>query len=164
MKTNLGPKGTIKMLVGGAGGGCCCGAEEHRHVVSTWLLPLLRACSPGIVAMPLDATVHTAIAADMPLCAAPNATLHCRLARQLPAQRFWPRCLRFMYTLAPCSPSLADIKLTKDGNVLLREMQITNPTAVMIARTAVAQDEVTGCAAAACAAPLGARACIQPSQ
>lgn len=37
-----------------------------------------------------------------------------------------------------------DIKLTKDGNVLLREMQITNPTAVMIARTAVAQDEVTG--------------------
>lgn len=28
--------------------------------------------------------------------------------------------------------------------MLLREMQITNPTAVMIARTAVAQDEVTG--------------------
>lgn len=42
----------------------------------------------------------------------------------------------------PAAP--ADIKLTKDGNVLLREMQITNPTAVMIARTAVAQDEVTG--------------------
>lgn len=39
---------------------------------------------------------------------------------------------------------LADIKLTKDGNVLLREMQIQNPTAVMIARTAVAQDDVTG--------------------
>ena len=38
----------------------------------------------------------------------------------------------------------ADIKLTKDGNVLLREMQITNPTALMIARTAVAQDDVTG--------------------
>ncbi|KAF5832350.1 chaperonin complex component [Dunaliella salina] len=36
------------------------------------------------------------------------------------------------------------IKLTKDGNVLLREMQIQNPTAVMIARTSVAQDEVTG--------------------
>jgi T-complex protein 1 subunit zeta len=43
----------------------------------------------------------------------------------------------------PALPA-ADIKLTKDGNVLLREMQITNPTAVMIARTAVAQDEVTG--------------------
>ncbi|KAL6771143.1 CCT6 [Auxenochlorella protothecoides x Auxenochlorella symbiontica] len=37
-----------------------------------------------------------------------------------------------------------DIKLTKDGNVLLREMQIQNPTAVMIARAAVAQDDVTG--------------------
>ena len=42
------------------------------------------------------------------------------------------------------SAFLADIKLTKDGNALLREMQITNPTAVMIARTAVAQDENTG--------------------
>ena len=40
--------------------------------------------------------------------------------------------------------STADIKLTKDGNVLLREMQIQNPTAVMIARTAVAQDDITG--------------------
>lgn len=38
----------------------------------------------------------------------------------------------------------ADIKLTKDGNVLLREMQIQNPTAVMIARTAVAQDDTSG--------------------
>lgn len=38
----------------------------------------------------------------------------------------------------------ADIKLTKDGNVLLREMQIQNPTAVLIARTAVAQDDNTG--------------------
>ena len=37
-----------------------------------------------------------------------------------------------------------DIKLTKDGNVLLREMQTQNPTAVMIARPAVAQDDITG--------------------
>ncbi|GFH25356.1 T-complex 1 subunit zeta [Haematococcus lacustris] len=36
------------------------------------------------------------------------------------------------------------IRLTKDGNVLLREMQIQNPTACMIARTAVAQDDITG--------------------
>lgn len=43
-----------------------------------------------------------------------------------------------------CFFPMADIKLTKDGNVLLREMQIQNPTAVMIARTAVAQDDVTG--------------------
>lgn len=40
----------------------------------------------------------------------------------------------------------ADIKLTKDGNVLLREMQIQNPTAIMIAKSAIAQDDVTGCA------------------
>ena len=48
--------------------------------------------------------------------------------------------------LAPPRPSLAraGIKLTKDGNVLLREMQIQNPTAVMIARAAVAQDDITG--------------------
>ncbi|KAJ3300343.1 T-complex protein 1 subunit zeta [Borealophlyctis nickersoniae] len=37
-----------------------------------------------------------------------------------------------------------DIKLTKDGKVLLTEMQIQNPTAVMIARAATAQDEITG--------------------
>ncbi|CRG85652.1 T-complex protein 1 subunit zeta [Talaromyces islandicus] len=36
------------------------------------------------------------------------------------------------------------IKLTKDGNVLLKEMQIQNPTAVMIARAATAQDDITG--------------------
>ncbi|TPX49781.1 hypothetical protein SeMB42_g02474 [Synchytrium endobioticum] len=37
-----------------------------------------------------------------------------------------------------------EIKLTKDGKVLLNEMQIQNPTAAMIARAATAQDEVTG--------------------
>ncbi|KAL5721157.1 T-complex protein 1 subunit zeta [Ranunculus cassubicifolius] len=37
-----------------------------------------------------------------------------------------------------------DIKITKDGNTLLKEMQIQNPTAIMIARTAVAQDDITG--------------------
>ncbi|KDQ21511.1 hypothetical protein BOTBODRAFT_25953 [Botryobasidium botryosum FD-172 SS1] len=36
------------------------------------------------------------------------------------------------------------IKLTKDGKVLLSEMQIQNPTAAMIARTAVAQDDQVG--------------------
>merc|ERR1712238_183056 len=36
------------------------------------------------------------------------------------------------------------IKLTKDGNVLLHEMQIQHPTASMIARTATAQDDITG--------------------
>eukprot|EP00591_Stephanopyxis_turris_P006182 CAMPEP_0195523824 /NCGR_PEP_ID=MMETSP0794_2-20130614/23273_1 /TAXON_ID=515487 /ORGANISM="Stephanopyxis turris, Strain CCMP 815" /LENGTH=565 /DNA_ID=CAMNT_0040653905 /DNA_START=129 /DNA_END=1823 /DNA_ORIENTATION=+ len=36
------------------------------------------------------------------------------------------------------------IKLTKDGRVLLHEMQIQHPTACMVARTATAQDDVTG--------------------
>jgi hypothetical protein len=49
------------------------------------------------------------------------------------------------------------VKLTKDGNVLLREMQIQNPTAVMIARTAVAQDDMVGCA------PLDPSYCCSPS-
>jgi len=37
-----------------------------------------------------------------------------------------------------------DIKITKDGNVLLHEMQIQHPTASMVARTATAQDDTTG--------------------
>jgi len=36
------------------------------------------------------------------------------------------------------------IKLTKDGNVLLKEMSIQHPTASLIARTATAQDDSTG--------------------
>lgn len=36
------------------------------------------------------------------------------------------------------------IKLTKDGNVLLHEMQIQHPTACMIARTATAQVSARG--------------------
>lgn len=36
------------------------------------------------------------------------------------------------------------LKLTKDGKVLLTEMQIQHPTAVMIARAATAQDEICG--------------------
>lgn len=95
MKTNFGPKGTIKMLVGGAGG------------ASTRTTELQRAPAAAAAALPRTATRSG----------------------------------------VPALPSLhaADIKLTKDGNVLLREMQIQNPTAVMIARTAVAQDDVTGC-------------------
>ncbi|KZT62045.1 chaperonin-containing T-complex zeta subunit Cct6 [Calocera cornea HHB12733] len=37
-----------------------------------------------------------------------------------------------------------NIKMTKDGKVLLSEMQIQNPTAAMIARTATAQDDQVG--------------------
>lgn len=37
-----------------------------------------------------------------------------------------------------------NLRMSKGGGVLLKEMQITNPTASMIARTAVAQDEQCG--------------------
>eukprot|EP01125_Pyxidicula_operculata_P021849 TRINITY_DN8697_c0_g1_i1.p1 TRINITY_DN8697_c0_g1~~TRINITY_DN8697_c0_g1_i1.p1 ORF type:complete len:541 (-),score=160.80 TRINITY_DN8697_c0_g1_i1:107-1729(-) len=37
-----------------------------------------------------------------------------------------------------------DVKITKDGEVLLKEMQIQHPTANMIARNAAAQDQETG--------------------
>eukprot|EP01130_Rhizamoeba_saxonica_P002315 TRINITY_DN12143_c0_g1_i1.p1 TRINITY_DN12143_c0_g1~~TRINITY_DN12143_c0_g1_i1.p1 ORF type:complete len:551 (-),score=137.66 TRINITY_DN12143_c0_g1_i1:31-1611(-) len=37
-----------------------------------------------------------------------------------------------------------DIKLTKDGHVLIKEMQIQHPTAALIAKTAASQDQVTG--------------------
>jgi len=47
-------------------------------------------------------------------------------------------------TLKMLVSSAGDIKLTKDGEVLLKEMQIQHPTAGMIARIAAAQDEVTG--------------------
>jgi T-complex protein 1 subunit zeta len=36
------------------------------------------------------------------------------------------------------------IKLTKDGHILLHEMQIQHPTAALVARTATAQDDITG--------------------
>lgn len=37
-----------------------------------------------------------------------------------------------------------DIKITKDGNTLLHEMQIQHPTASLIARAATTQDDITG--------------------
>jgi hypothetical protein len=47
-----------------------------------------------------------------------------------------------------CFPRLVggagQIKVTKDGKVLLDEMQIQHPTAAIIARTATAQEDVTG--------------------
>ena len=104
MKTNLGPKGTIKMLVGGAGG-------ERRERASKGALAARAGWALGS---------HTRTSL-------PHRHAHAH-AHALDAPTTTP----------------PDIKLTKDGNVLLREMQIQNPTAVMIARTAVAQDDVTG--------------------
>nr|WCZ58653.1 T-complex protein 1 subunit zeta [Seculamonas ecuadoriensis] len=47
-------------------------------------------------------------------------------------------------TLKMLVSGAGDIKLTKDGSVLLHEMQIQHPTASMIARTATAQDDIVG--------------------
>ena len=40
--------------------------------------------------------------------------------------------------------TVEQLKLTKDGLTLLKEMQIQHPTAALVARTATAQDDVTG--------------------
>ena len=37
-----------------------------------------------------------------------------------------------------------DVQLTKDGNVLLKNLTIIHPTAIMISRTAIAQDDSCG--------------------
>ncbi|KAL9711967.1 T-complex protein 1 subunit zeta [Leucoagaricus gongylophorus] len=47
-------------------------------------------------------------------------------------------------TLKMLVDGAGEIKITKDGKVLLSEMQIQNPTAAMVARTAVAQDDQVG--------------------
>jgi T-complex protein 1 subunit zeta len=105
MKTNLGPRGTIKMLVSGSG--------DIKLTKVRWLRK-----------------------------------------RAACAQRRWWRCVRVAraecVAALPCvARCVARAAVAQDGNVLLREMQIQNPTAIMIARTAVAQDDITGCVAAA---------------
>jgi len=47
-------------------------------------------------------------------------------------------------TLKMLVSGAGEIKLTKDGNTLLHEMQIQHPTACMIARIATAQDDIVG--------------------
>jgi T-complex protein 1 subunit zeta len=47
-------------------------------------------------------------------------------------------------TLKMLVSSGGDIKITKDGNILLNEMQIQHPTAALIAKSASAQDKVCG--------------------
>ncbi|XP_077298503.1 chaperonin containing TCP1 subunit 6 [Arctopsyche grandis] len=47
-------------------------------------------------------------------------------------------------TLKMLVSGAGEIKITKDGNVLLHEMQIQHPTASLIARASTAQDDATG--------------------
>ncbi|OAV86479.1 T-complex protein 1 subunit zeta [Puccinia triticina 1-1 BBBD Race 1] len=58
-------------------------------------------------------------------------------------------------TLKMLVDGAGNIKMTKDGKVLLSEMQIQNPTAAMIARTATAQDETTGDGTTSCILLVG---------
>ena len=50
-------------------------------------------------------------------------------------------CDDFVYRLVG---GAGQVKLTKDGRVLLHEMQIQHPTAAMIGRAATAQDDIVG--------------------
>ena len=52
--------------------------------------------------------------------------------------------LIFFFLLRRLVGGAGQIKVTKDGKVLLDEMQIQHPTAAIIARTATAQEDVTG--------------------
>eukprot|EP00871_Galdieria_phlegrea_P000969 jgi/Galph1/1873/GphlegSOOS_G556.1 len=58
-------------------------------------------------------------------------------------------------TLKMLVSGAGDIKLTKDGKVLLEEMQIQNPTASLIARTATAQDDMVGDGTTTCVILIG---------
>ncbi|XP_074176264.1 T-complex protein 1 subunit zeta-2 isoform X2 [Rhinolophus sinicus] len=72
------------------------------------------------------------------------------LGSESPCSRFsWRAFLRCFRDsgqglLARLVSGAGDIKLTKDGNVLLHEMQIQHPTASLIAKVATAQDDITG--------------------
>ena len=48
-----------------------------------------------------------------------------------------------------------EIKMTKDGNVLLHEMQIQHPIASLIARVATSQDDITGDGTTSCVLLVG---------
>lgn len=48
-----------------------------------------------------------------------------------------------------------EIKMTKDGNVLLHEMQIQHPVASLIARVATSQDDITGDGTTSCVLLVG---------
>jgi chaperonin GroEL (HSP60 family) len=64
-------------------------------------------------------------------------------------------------TLKMLVDGTGNVKLTKDGNVLLHEMQIQHPTALMIARTSTAQDDVTGTTEQRCTVLCSCKVCLQ---
>lgn len=58
-------------------------------------------------------------------------------------------------TLKMLVTGAGQLKLTKDGSVLLNQMQIEHPTAALIARTASAQDQATGDGTTTCVLLIG---------
>lgn len=64
-------------------------------------------------------------------------------ARRLTERILACMCVGPRGTLKMLVGGAGQIKLTKDGNVLLHEMQIQHPTAALIARAATAQDDIT---------------------
>ena len=183
MATNLGPAGTIKMLVDGAGGeqgegggrGGGGGGRVRRSVggarargrarkdrCALWAAPAGLLPPPAwrcLSAQSWQGRWWTTSRAGWPGPGRGRARkAGTRFLAAWPLRAALARsCFSFRATPPPPSQppplssprpaplrSLVGIKLTKDGNVLLREMQIQNPTAVMIARAAVAQDDITG--------------------
>ena len=66
------------------------------------------------------------------------------LAANISMARGLQDVLRTLGTTKMLVSGAGDIKLTKDGNVLLHEMQIQHPTASLIAKVATAQDDKRG--------------------
>eukprot|EP00494_Astrolonche_serrata_P027361 UN27624 len=58
-------------------------------------------------------------------------------------------------TLKMLVTGAGQLKITKDGSVLLNQMQIEHPTAALIARTASAQDQATGDGTTTCVLLIG---------
>jgi hypothetical protein len=146
VKSNLGPKGTLKMW-----------AAPHPHNLHTRHSTHTYKRAPRLFLprpFPPAANGRARKFASSP----PAGEIPIR--RRVVAVRFEPRGVRRLVG------GSGDIKLTKDGHTLLSEMvrvfphvnrhpfdkvcvlaipqQIQNPTAAMIARTATAQDDITG--------------------
>lgn len=73
-----------------------------------------------------------------------NLGEQCNVKPRISCRSCVPVCLGPRGTLKMLVDGAGQIKMTKDGKVLLSEMQIQNPTAAMIAKTAVAQDDQVG--------------------
>lgn len=86
-----------------------------------------------------------------PLCVYVHCSCECsRRRRPCAMTNHWMLKLNRFFSSLLCVfvgwlvSGASNIKITKDGNVLLHEMQIQHPTASLIARASTAQDDMTG--------------------